>query len=145
MVDWGVARFQIVSSAELGLCGRLFRECFSHFHPLLGDCRVKTKSVGARSRASGRKCGSSRKRDHIRLNPQAPFTDGVLVGNTLYLAGRIGVDETGSRVPDDIETEARIYCSYCKDRTLPARAFIGSGKLLFGLILKYRESRSGVR
>jgi 2-iminobutanoate/2-iminopropanoate deaminase len=131
---------------------------------------VKTKSVGARSRASGSKRGSSRKRDHIRLNPQAPFSDGVLVGDTLYLAGRIGVDETGSRVPDDIETEVRnvmshvesvlkragmrmddlvyvqvfcpdvslweqfnrIYCSYFKDRTLPARAFIGSGKLLFG-------------
>jgi 2-iminobutanoate/2-iminopropanoate deaminase len=131
---------------------------------------VKKKSAGARSRASRSKRDSLRKRDHIRLNPQAPFSDGVLVGDTLYLAGRIGVDETGSRVPDDIDTEARnvlssvesvlkkagmrmddlayvqvfcsdvslweqfnrVYCSYFNNRTLPGRAFIGSGKLLLG-------------
>jgi reactive intermediate/imine deaminase len=107
-------------------------------------------------------------RRYIQLKQQGPFSDGVLVGNTLYLSGRIGLDETGKRVPDDIETEARnvmedvqavlqkagmqmddlvyvqvfcrdvslwerfnaIYCSYFK-RKLPARAFIGSGKLLF--------------
>lgn len=110
------------------------------------------------------------KRQYIRLNDQAPFSDGVLVGNTLYLAGRIGVDESGSHVPEDVEAEAhnvmqsvesvlrragmeiddlvyvqvfcpdvslwerfnQIYCSYFKRQTLPARAFIGSGKLLFG-------------
>ena len=114
--------------------------------------------------------GNPRKRQYIRPNDQAPFSDGVLVGNTLYLAGRIGVDESGSHVPEDIETEAhnvmqsvesvlhragmemddlvyvqvfcpdvslwqrfnQIYCSYFKRQTLPARAFIGSGKLLFG-------------
>jgi 2-iminobutanoate/2-iminopropanoate deaminase len=133
---------------------------------------VKKKSAGAATRTSRSKGAEkvSRKRQYIRLNPQAPFSDGVLVGDTLYLAGRIGVDETGSHVPDDIDTEARnvmtgiesvlseagmrmddlvyvqvfcpdvslwqqfnrIYCSYFKNRTLPARAFIGSGKLLFG-------------
>ena len=108
-------------------------------------------------------------RQHIQLNQQGPFSDGVLVGNTLYLSGRIGLDESGKRVPDDIETEARnvmdsvqavlreagmemddlvyvqvfcpdvslwerfnaIYCSYFKEKLLPARAFIGSGQLLF--------------
>ncbi len=107
-------------------------------------------------------------RSHIQLNHQGPFSDGVLVGNTLYLSGRIGLDESGMRVPDDIETEARnvmdgvqavlrkanmrmddlvyvqvfcpdvslwerfnaIYSSYFTGK-LPARAFIGSGKLLF--------------
>ena len=111
----------------------------------------------------------SRKRQYIQLNPEAPFSDGVLVGDTLYLAGRIGVDQTGNHVPDDIETEARnvmnsvrsvlqkagmeiddlvyvqvfcpdvslwqrfneVYRSYFKQRALPARAFLGSGKLLF--------------
>lgn len=110
----------------------------------------------------------SPKRQHIQLSSQGPFSDGVLVGNTLYLAGRIGVDNSGSHVPDDIETEARnvmnsvrkvlqkagmrmddlvyvqvfcpdvalwsrfnkIYSTYFKSK-LPARAFIGSGKLLF--------------
>ncbi|HEY4841726.1 MAG TPA: Rid family hydrolase [Terriglobales bacterium] len=110
----------------------------------------------------------SPKRQHIQLSSQGPFSDGVLVGNTLYLAGRIGVDNSGTRVPDDIETEARnvmnsvekvlhkagmrmddlvyvqvfcpdvalwsrfnkIYSTYFKSK-LPARAFVGSGKLLF--------------
>jgi 2-iminobutanoate/2-iminopropanoate deaminase len=111
-----------------------------------------------------------RKRQYVRLHPQGPFSDGVLVGDTLYLAGRIGLDESGKAVPGDIETEARnvmesvqatlkkagmkmsdlvyvqvfctnvslwerfntIYGSYFKDNMLPARAFIGSGALLFG-------------
>jgi 2-iminobutanoate/2-iminopropanoate deaminase len=49
----------------------------------------------------------SRKRQHIQPGSQGPFSDGVLVGNTLYLAGRIGVDNSRIHVPDDIETEAR--------------------------------------
>lgn len=110
----------------------------------------------------------SHKRQHIQLSSQGPFSDGVLVGKTLYLAGRIGVDNSGIHVPDDIETEARnvmnslekvlqkagmrmdhlvyvqvfcpdvalwsrfnkIYSSYFKGK-LPARAFVGSGRLLF--------------
>ena len=39
---------------------------------------------------------------------QAPFSDGVLVGNTLYLAGRIGVDFKTGKPPEDIEQEIRI-------------------------------------
>jgi reactive intermediate/imine deaminase len=108
-------------------------------------------------------------RRYIQLKQQGPFSDGVQVGHTLYLSGRIGLDETGKRVPDDIETEARnvmedvqavlqkagmqmddlvyvqvfcpevslwerfnaIYCSYFTHQPLPARAFVGSGKLLF--------------
>jgi 2-iminobutanoate/2-iminopropanoate deaminase len=131
---------------------------------------VKKKSVDAGARSSGGERSRSHKREYIQLNPEAPFSDAVLVGNTLYLAGRIGVDETGSRVPNDIDTEARnvmisvesvlkkagmqmddlvyvqvfcpdvslwqqfnrTYVSYFKKKTLPARAFIGSGKLLFG-------------
>jgi 2-iminobutanoate/2-iminopropanoate deaminase len=38
---------------------------------------------------------------------QAPFSDGVLAGNTLYIAGRLGLDPNG-KVPGDIEQEARI-------------------------------------
>jgi len=107
-------------------------------------------------------------RKHAQLNPQGPFSDAVLVGNTLYLSGRIGLDASGKHVPDDVESEARnvmngiqlvlqkagmqmddlvyvqvfcpdvslwerfnaIYCSYFSGK-LPARAFVGSGKLLF--------------
>lgn len=37
----------------------------------------------------------------------APFSDGVLVGDTLYLAGRLGLDKDG-KIPNDIEQEARL-------------------------------------
>ncbi len=108
-------------------------------------------------------------RTYIQLSSQGPFSDGVLVGDTLYLAGRIGLDESGKQVPDDLETEARnvmnsirsvlqkagmqmddlvyvqvfcpdvslwepfntVYRSYFKEK-MPARAFVGSGALLFG-------------
>ena len=38
----------------------------------------------------------------------APFSDGVKVGNTLYLAGRLGIDPKTNKIPDDPEQEARI-------------------------------------
>ena len=107
-------------------------------------------------------------RRYVQLNPQAPFSDAVLIGNTLYLSGRIGLDASGKKVPDEVESEARnvmdgiqmvletagmrmddlvyvqvfcpdvslwerfnsVYCAYFKNK-LPARAFIGSGRLLF--------------
>jgi len=33
-----------------------------------------------------------------------PFSDGVLVGDTLYLAGRLGVDKDG-HIPEDLDKE----------------------------------------
>lgn len=131
---------------------------------------MKKRPTSIAASASNKGKSESRKRRYIQLNPQAPFSEGVLVGNTLYLSGYIGVDQSGNHVPDDIETEARnvmngigsvlqkagmemddlvyvqvfcpdvslwqqfnqIYCSYFKRKTLPARAFVGSGKLLFG-------------
>ena len=97
-----------------------------------------------------------------------PFSDAVLVGETLYLSGHIGLDKD-NKVPADAEAEARlvlqkfdatlkaagmglddlvyvqIFCSdvsnfdawnkvyreMFKEGQYPARAFIGSGKLLF--------------
>jgi len=37
-----------------------------------------------------------------------PFSDGVLVGNTLYIAGHIGLDPTSGKPPADAEQEARL-------------------------------------
>jgi len=37
----------------------------------------------------------------------APFSDGILTGNTLYLAGRIGVDPKTGKVPEKIEDEIK--------------------------------------
>ncbi len=97
-----------------------------------------------------------------------PFSGAVLVGNTLYLSGAIGIDAE-QQVPDTAEEEARNVLTsvretleaadmsmddlvsvqvFCSDvahydafnrvyRTFftaefPARAFLGSGTLLFG-------------
>jgi 2-iminobutanoate/2-iminopropanoate deaminase len=99
----------------------------------------------------------------------APFSDAVLVGDTLYLAGRLGLDPATRRPPESPEAEARLLLDqfvavlaeaqmtmddlvsvqvFCSDvalfdtwnrvypgyfgKDLPARAFIGSGPLLFG-------------
>jgi 2-iminobutanoate/2-iminopropanoate deaminase len=98
-----------------------------------------------------------------------PFSSGVLAGNTFYLCGHVGVNPATKKVPQDVESEARLMMDsfretlakvemtlqdlvsvqiFCPDvslfdrfnaiyRTyftepLPARAFIGSGPLLFG-------------
>src|SRR5213082_2954878 len=45
----------------------------------------------------------------------APFSDGILSGNTLYLAGRIGVDPKTGKVPDKIEDEIKILLDGEKD------------------------------
>ena len=96
-----------------------------------------------------------------------PFSDAVLVGDTLYLSGRIGLDPNTGVAPDDLDQEitflfdglrdvlaaadmtmddlayVQVYChdlslfdhfnaryrTYFKG-DLPARAFLGSGKLL---------------
>ena len=99
----------------------------------------------------------------------APFSDAVLAGNPLYLAGRLGLDPETQRPPATAVQEARnvldgiqavlseadmtmndlvsvqVFCSDVSmygdfnqvyreyfDDDPPARAFIGSGTLLFG-------------
>lgn len=37
-----------------------------------------------------------------------PFSDAVLVGDTLYLSGRIGIDPKTGHAPDDIDEEIRL-------------------------------------
>ena len=108
-------------------------------------------------------------RKHIVGDPQStlPFSEGVLVGDTLYVAGHIGFDPKTGKVPASVEDEARYVMEAikktvedggmtmddlvmvqvsCPDLSLydtfnkvyrtyfhapyPARAFLGSGKLL---------------
>jgi 2-iminobutanoate/2-iminopropanoate deaminase len=111
-------------------------------------------------------------RRHINLPARKgllPFSDAVLVGNTLYLSGRIGIDPATGMAPEDVNQELRLLfdgfqgvlaeasmnmddlvwvqvyspdvslwepfnAAYVKRfaKELPARAFIGSGKLLKG-------------
>ncbi len=46
---------------------------------------------------------------------QAPFSDAILSGNTLYLAGRIGLDPKTGQAPDKIEDEIKILVDGEKD------------------------------
>jgi 2-iminobutanoate/2-iminopropanoate deaminase len=39
---------------------------------------------------------------------EAPFSDAILAGNTLYLAGRIGLDPKTGKPPEKIEDEIKI-------------------------------------
>ena len=39
---------------------------------------------------------------------EAPFSDAILAGNTLYLAGRIGLDPKTGKAPEKIEDEIKI-------------------------------------
>jgi reactive intermediate/imine deaminase len=48
-------------------------------------------------------------------NAQLPFSDGVMVGNTLYLAGRLGTDPKTSQIPSDLEQEIRLMLDGFKD------------------------------
>jgi len=68
---------------------------------------AKTVGSGHPAGTSAPDAARAKPRSHIRLTQSGPFSDAVLVGNTLYLSGRIGLDESRQRVPDDIEKEAR--------------------------------------
>ena len=46
---------------------------------------------------------------------QAPFSDAILVGNTLYLAGRIGLDPKTGKAPEKIEDEIKLLLDNEKD------------------------------
>lgn len=118
--------------------------------------------------------GAESDRKYINLPRPAgfsnlPFSDAVLVGNTLYIAGHLGVDPKTGQLPASAEEEAKLALGatrqtleaagmsmddlvqvevHCLDVGLyeafnrayagyfhgefPARAFLGSGKLLRG-------------
>ncbi len=46
---------------------------------------------------------------------QAPFSDAILSGNTMYLAGRIGIDPKTGKVPEKIEEEIKLLLDGEKD------------------------------
>jgi 2-iminobutanoate/2-iminopropanoate deaminase len=39
---------------------------------------------------------------------QAPYSDGILVGNTLYLSGKIGLDPKTGKPPAEVEEEIKL-------------------------------------
>ena len=50
---------------------------------------------------------SARRYINLPKPVQAPFSDGVLVGNTLYIAGRLGIDPKTGKPPEAVDQEAR--------------------------------------
>jgi 2-iminobutanoate/2-iminopropanoate deaminase len=55
---------------------------------------------------------AAEERRHVRMSSrdpkdERPFSDAVRVGNTLYLAGRIGLDAKTQKPPADAATEVR--------------------------------------
>ncbi len=108
-------------------------------------------------------------RKHFKPEGDLVFSNGVLVGDTLYVAGHIGLDPKTNKPPATAEEEAKLVLEevkatlaradmtmedlvqvqvFCSDvahyqkfngvyrgyfgKDFPARAFIGSGPLLFG-------------
>jgi len=62
--------------------------------------------------------GASDRKYIVKPRPEAfksvPFSDGVLVGNTLYIAGHIGVDVKTGQPPASAEDEARVVMDSIK-------------------------------
>jgi 2-iminobutanoate/2-iminopropanoate deaminase len=74
-------------------------------------CALLVLIVAAGASTSAQAADSSQSaRRYINLPKpvQAPFSDGVLVGNTLYIAGRLGIDPKTGKPPEDVDQEARI-------------------------------------
>jgi 2-iminobutanoate/2-iminopropanoate deaminase len=40
--------------------------------------------------------------------PQYPFSPGLLIGNTLYVSGHLGIDLATGKGPSDLESEVRV-------------------------------------
>ncbi|MEO6726415.1 MAG: RidA family protein [Blastocatellia bacterium] len=62
--------------------------------------------------------GKGPSRRYINLpgkNAQLPFSDAVMVGNTLYLAGRLGTDPKTNQIPSDLDQEIRFLLDSFKD------------------------------
>ena len=47
-------------------------------------------------------------------NPQLPFSDAILSGNTLYLSGRIGIDPKTGQAPADVDAEIHLLLDSVK-------------------------------
>ena len=80
--------------------------------------------------------GTPRKtvRKHFNLprSHDYPFTDGVLVGDTLYLSGRIGLDAKTGRAAENVEEEARLMLEGFRD--VLARAGMTMDDLVYATV-----------
>ena len=92
----------------------------------MGNC-IKALLVGASVFASVAMAASAPERHYIvseRANTRAPlpFSEGVVVGDTLYIAGHIGLDPKTDKAPADAEQEARLVMQAIQ-RTVESAGF----------------------
>jgi 2-iminobutanoate/2-iminopropanoate deaminase len=75
-----------------------------------------------------------------------PFSDGVLVGNTLYIAGHIGLDTKTGMPPPTAEDEARLAMEAIKETVESAGLSMGDvvSIQVFCTDLKLYETFNGV-
>lgn len=52
--------------------------------------------------------GNSREYINLPRSSPAPYSDAVMVGDTLYLSGRIGIDPKTGEAPADVDQELRL-------------------------------------
>ncbi|PYV93556.1 MAG: RidA family protein [Acidobacteria bacterium] len=52
--------------------------------------------------------GNSRQYINLPRSSPAPYSDAVMVGDTLYLSGRIGIDPKTGEAPADVDQELRL-------------------------------------
>lgn len=50
---------------------------------------------------------TTRRAINLPGKPDLPFSDGILAGNTLYLAGRLGLDPKTGKPPAEVEDEVK--------------------------------------
>ena len=58
-----------------------------------------------------KKAAGQRKRRYVNIGGRPtnlPFSDGVLVGDTLFLSGRIGIDSRTMQAASDVDEEIRL-------------------------------------
>src|SRR5215469_13328128 len=77
---------------------------------LAGDWEVAARTCAAVSITAA----SINRQTRTPSSVPAPFSDGVLLGNTLYIAGHLGFDPKTGKVPEDVEQEARIVLDTTK-------------------------------
>ena len=93
----------------------------------LTSCGLIAAAVGLLFLLDGRPVGAasgtgSAEMRHIVLPDRKdtlPFSDAVLVGNTLYVAGKLGLDPATGKPPADVEQEIRLVMDAMK-KTLTA-------------------------
>src|SRR4051812_44803152 len=71
---------------------------------LLSICLLMSLTLGAAKPEQRRYINVPRPASTTPL----PFSNGVLVGNTLYLAGTIGLNAKTGKPPEDVEQEAKL-------------------------------------